>query len=434
MSRGAAWEVLQFVSAGAYADVALDRVLKRWQLSSLDRALMTELAYGAIRQRLLLDCWLDYCGKISVKKQPPRLRWLLHLGLYQIFFMERIPNAAAVNTTVELAKNSKLVKLAPVVNGILRAAIRENNAGTKLPLPEGLPSRLAQAQSIPIWFAECLIRWRGEKGAEAIAKAANQVPPFDLRVNCLRVEPKKIQELFDASGIQSSLINGALNGLQVSTTGAGNLRLWPGYKEGYWCVQDRSSQWVAPLLDPQPGEKVLDACAAPGCKTTHIAEIMGDKGEVWAVDRSSKRLKKLEENLNRLGIRCVTSLVADSSSLLKIKPEWKEYFQRILLDVPCSGLGTLSRHPDARWRVSLEKIEELKVLQAKLLQGVFPLLAPGGRIVYSTCTIHPEENTFQIEKFVSRNSELDLLNEKQIWPEIANSGDGFYAATLQRRS
>ncbi len=431
-ARNAAWEVLQLVAAGAYADVALERVLQKRKLKPLDKRLVMELAYGAIRRRFFLDSWIDYLGRVSACKQPPLLRWLLHVGLYQIFYMERIPMTAAVNTTVELIKLTKLEKLAPVVNGILRSAIRSKEQGIELPLPVNSAEILAQAESLPIWLSEQIICWRGEKEAEKIAKAFNQTPPFDIRVNRLRITPDELLRQFLAVDIDCKKIEGCPYGLQVSPNSV-ELRNWPGYAEGQWCVQDRSAQWVAPLLDPQPGDQVLDACAAPGGKTTHLVELMGNTGEVWAVDRSPSRLKRFMDNATRLGMNSLNILSADSARLLNKRPDWEKYFQRILLDVPCSGLGTLARHPDARWRISPEQIDELVIVQTKLLEGLLPLLSPGGRIVYSTCTIHPKENINQIEQFLSRHPELILLEEKQTWPDLDRGGDGFYAASLEIR-
>ncbi len=431
MSRMAAWQVLQAVAAGAYADVALERALRSHQISDLDRGLVTELAYGAIRQRQLLDGWIDFLGKVSARKQPPLLRLLLHLGLYQILLMERIPFSAAVNTSVELAKKSKLARLAPVVNAVLRAAIRFKENGKELPSPSTLEAILSQSHSIPIWLAELLIALKGQAGAFDLAKAFNKPPSLDLRVNRLRTSPERLRILFDAVEIESLPIKGCPDGLEV-LNGSGDLRRWPGYKEGQWCVQDRSAQWVSPLLAPQPGDIVLDACSAPGGKATHLAELIGNKGELWAVDRSLTRLKKVVTNSSRLGSNCLQTLVADSTSLLEKKPGWEGYFQRILLDAPCSGLGTLARHPDARWRMSPSQIQELVGLQEKLLEGLLPLLSAGGRIVYSTCTIHPEENSRQIEKFMMRHPELSLVSQKQIWPDLEKPGDGFYAAVIDR--
>ncbi|WP_320668173.1 16S rRNA (cytosine(967)-C(5))-methyltransferase [Prochlorococcus sp. MIT 1307] len=431
LSRKAAWEVLMAVAAGAYADVAFDRVLSKYSLSEVDRRLAMEIAFGAIRQRYLLDCWLDFFGKVTSSKQPPKLRWLLHIGLYQLLVMERIPSSAALNTTVELAKASKLSRLAPVVNGVLRAAQRAKDDGKEIPLPEKPAAKLAQLHSFPLWLAADLIAWRGEVAAGEIAKASNQVPPFDLRVNRLRTTPEIMKQVFEDAGIESVFVDDCPDGLQVKL-GFGDLRKWPGYEEGYWCVQDRAAQWVSPLLEPQPGETVLDACSAPGGKTTHLIELMGDKGEVWAVDRSKDRLKRLAANANRLGCNCLHLLAADSSSLLEINPRWSGFFQKILLDAPCSGLGTLARHPDARWRISRAQVDELVALQSKLLEGVLPLLGRGGRIVYSTCTIHPDENEHQIARFLKLHPELILKEEKQLWPDLINPGDGFYAAVIER--
>ncbi len=430
LPRVAALEVLQAVASGAYADAALDRTFKKYSLKGVDRGLVTELSYGAIRQRQLLDCWVDYLGKIPSLKQPPTLRWLLHIGLYQILKMEKIPDSAAVNTTVELAKVSKLSRLAPVVNGILRAALRAHNTGDKKPpLPKKIDEKLAQEHSFPLWLIQELIDWRGVYSAELIAKASNQVPPLDLRINRSRITPEQMKKDFSAVGIESKFIENCPGGIQINSR-IGNISKLPGYVEGHWCVQDRSSQWVAPLLAAKDGERVLDACAAPGGKTTHIVELMSNTGEVWAVDRSEKRLKKLLFNAQRLGSTSVKALVADASSLLTQKPSWKGYFHKILLDAPCSGLGTLARHPDARWRISCDKIDELVELQSKLLKGLLPLLSDGGRIVYSTCTFHPKENHKQIEQFLSCHSELSLRYQKQLWPNLGEGGDGFYVAVM----
>ena len=427
-SRRLAWDVLEAVAAGAYADVALERALLHRPLGPADRGLATELAYGAIRWRQWLDAWIDKLGKVPARKQPPRLRWLLHIGLYQLLRMERIPAAAAVNTSVELAKTTKLARLAPVVNGLLRAALRAHEAGEGLPVPETPADRLAQDQSLPQWFSRELLQWCGPEQAQQVALACNQVPPLDLRVNRLRSTPEQVSASLAAEGIATAAIECCSHGLRVLQP-SGDLRQWPGYDAGHWCVQDRAAQWVAPLLAPQPGQKVLDACAAPGGKATHLAELMGDDGEIWAVDRSPGRLQRVAANAARLGCSSINALAADAASLLKERQQWKGMFDRILLDAPCSGLGTLSRHPDARWRVTAQSVAELLPLQAGLLDGLLPLLAPGGRFVYATCTIHPDENTRQIQGWLQRHPELSLESEQQRWPD-PSGGDGFYAAVI----
>ncbi len=431
--RRLAWQVLLAVSAGAYADVALERTLRETPLLGPDRALATELAYGAIRRRRWLDAWLDRLGRVPACKQPPKLRWLLHVGLYQLFWMERIPASAAVNTSVELAKTGGLARLSTVVNGLLRSALRARDAGDELVLPAGEVDRLALQHSLPDWLAALLVQWRGLEGADAVAAACNQLPKLDLRVNRLRSSPTALAAALLAEGISSEPIPGCPDGLQVLEH-RGDLRAWPGYEQGHWCVQDRAAQWVSPLLSAQPGDRILDACAAPGGKATHLAELVEDQAEIWAVDRSPGRLQRVAANAGRLGLTSLQALAADATNLLDAKPEWRGFFQKILLDAPCSGLGTLARHPDARWRVSTQAVEELKQLQHRLLMGLLPLLAPQGRLVYATCTIHPEENGEQITALLASVPGLTLISQHQRWPDEPEGGDGFYAAVLEYSS
>ena len=432
-SRRLAWEVLQAVAAGAYADVALERALRDRPLQGPDRGLATELAYGAIRQRRRLDGWLDRVGRVPAQKQPPKLRWLLHVGLYQLFWMERVPDSAAVNTCVELAKTHGLARLAPVVNGMLRAALRARDQGESPSCSGDAAVQLAFEHSLPDWLAELLLQWRDQEGATTVAAACNQVPPLDLRVNRLRATPAGVAEALAEAGHATAPIPDCPDGLTLLGS-SGDLRRWPGYDDGHWCVQDRAAQWVSPLLAAQPGERILDACAAPGGKATHLAELLGGDAEIWAVDRSPGRLKRVAANASRLGVDCLQALAADATDLLRERPHWSGYFQRILIDAPCSGLGTLARHPDARWRVSPASIEELLPLQQALLDGLLPLLAPHGRLVYATCTIHPAENGDQIAAFLERHPQMTLVQEQQRWPDDPQGGDGFYAAILQRQS
>jgi len=430
-ARKAAWEVIQAVGGGSFADVALERIFNLYSFKSIDKALITELSYGAIRQRYYLDCWIDHLGKVPAKKQPPLLRWLLHLGLYQVLKMKRIPPAAAINTTVELAKTHHLKKLAPVVNGILRSALRSKERGLLLPKSNNPSLELAKNESLPVWLAEELIAWKGVEHAQQIAKAFNSVSPIDIRVNKLRADLKEVKEIFDSCGIHNQVIPNCPYGLEVRA-GVGEPKKWPGYEEGKWSVQDRSSQLIAPLLGALPGEKILDACAAPGGKSTHIAELINNNGKIWSVDRSSRRSKKISANSERLGTKCLQLLVADSNELLVKHPEWKCFFDRILIDAPCSGLGTLARHPDARWRMNKDNIQELVSLQSQLINSLSPLLKSGGKLVYSTCTIHPDENFNQIKNFLQLKSEFSLEYEKQIWPGEEDNGDGFYIAVLKK--
>ena len=429
-SRQVAWQVLQAVAAGAYADGALERELGRAELSAPDRGLATELAYGAIRQRRLLDAWLDQLGKVPAERQPPKLRWLLHLGLYQLLSSDRIPASAAVSTTVELAKRGGLSRLAPVVNGMLRAFLRRQEAGDALPLPSDPAAALAIRQSLPDWLAAGLLQWQSPEQAEAFALACNTPPALDLRVNRLRATPEVVQAALAAAGVASEPIDGLAAGLTIKGR-SGDLRHLPGYDEGHWCVQDRSAQRIAPLLDPKPGERVLDACAAPGGKSTHLAELMGDQGQVLALDRGEARLRRVARNSERLGLGCIETRHGDAVALASEAPELVGHFDALLIDAPCSGLGTLARHADARWRIDPAAIAGLVTLQRQLLEGLLPLLKPGGRLVYATCTVHPEENGELLETFLKDHPRLRLEQSWQLWPgQLAGAGDGFFAARL----
>jgi 16S rRNA (cytosine967-C5)-methyltransferase len=433
-----AWQVLQAVAGGAYADVALERTfqraVQRAPLPAADRALATELAYGAVRQQGLLDAWLDLLGKVSASRQPPKLRWVLQLGVYQLLFCRGIPAAAAVSTAVELARQVGLARLAPVVNGLLRELLRRRQAGGTdaepwqgLPCPDDPAAALALRRSLPLWLAAALLSWLPPEQAEAVAAACNVAPRLDLRVNRLRASAGATMQALAAAGVAAEPIAGLPLGLALSGR-SGELARLPGYGEGHWSVQDRSAQQVVLLLDPQPGEWILDACAAPGGKTTQIAEAMGDRGQVWALDRSAARLQRLASNARRLGLGCIDLLEADATELLALRPEWQGRFDRLLIDAPCSGLGTLARHADARWRITPAAIAELAALQQQLLAALAPLLRPGGQLVYATCTLHPRENGDQVTAFLAAHPGWHLQQQWQRWP---GDGDGFYAALLQ---
>ena len=417
------------VSSGIYSDHALEKVLKNYHFSYLDIALITELTFGCIRYRKFLDLWMDHISKISHLKQPPKLRWLLHVGLYQLLKMDKIPFSAAISSTVEVAKKTDLKGLAKTVNAILRNTVRSIENENLPIIPSDELERLSYLESLPSWLVSEIVNWVGIKEAKNIAKAFNKKPLIDLRINTLKTDSDKILKALNVSNIRVEPINQLNNGVTLKSNPR-SIKNLPGYKEGLWVVQDRSSQWVAPLLSPRKGEKILDACSAPGCKTTHLAELTNDDAEILAVDRSEKRLKMLKSNLERLDIKSVKTFNADSTKLIEIKPNLINYFDKILIDAPCSGIGTFARNPDSRWSLSMDKINELILLQERLLETIFPLLKKNGTLVYSTCTICPEENNLLIKRFISKNKFLKLKSERQILPRFDKPGDGFYAAVI----
>ncbi len=429
LQRKAAWEILLKVSSGMYSDLALEKVLTKYKFTSLDIAFITELSFGCIRYRKLLDHWIDHISKSNHEKQPPKLRWLLHIGLYQILKMDKIPDSACINTTVEIAKNSELNKLSGVVNAILRNVTRKLKINNLPAVSMKQAERISFEESLPLWLVNEMIDWFGINETKKIASAFNKKPKIDFRINTLKTTMKESIEIFQKNNIDVGPISKLENGLVLKSKPR-SIRKLPGYFEGKWLIQDRSSQWVAPLLKPIKGDKILDACAAPGTKTTHLAQLIEDDGQILAIDKSEIRLNLLKENVERLNIKSIKIIRIDATKLKDIKPEYINYFDKILIDAPCSGLGTLARNPDARWKITKDSIKQLITIQEKLLETIIPLLNKNGLLVYSTCTICPNENNLLIDKFLKKNNKLELVFEKQILPNNEDSGDGFYAAIV----
>tara|TARA_Y100000589_G_scaffold329984_1_gene378245 strand:- start:416 stop:1732 length:1317 start_codon:yes stop_codon:yes gene_type:complete len=432
LQRKASWEILIKVSSGIYSDHAMEKVIKKYNFNSLDLAFITELSFGCIRYRKLLDFWIDNLSKLNYKKQPPKFRWLLHIGLYQILKMDRVPNSAAIFTTVEILKKTEFSNLSGVANAILRNLVRRLDSN-KLPiLPQNQAEKISLLESLPLWLIKEMINWYGIEKTKKIAISFNRKPRIDIRINSLKTDNNKIIKILKDVNLHAETIKDLKTGIGLKTKPR-SIKKLPGYETGHWVIQDRSSQCIAPLLRPNKGDRILDACSAPGIKTTHIAELISDEGEILAIDRSENRLNLLKENLQRLSIKSVKTYKTDATKLVQEKPELINYFDKILIDAPCSGIGTLSRNPDARWSLTKNKIKELKIIQEKLLENIIPLLNKKGILVYSTCTICPEENNLLIERFLNKNKYLKLIQEKQILPINEENGDGFYAAVLTYR-
>jgi 16S rRNA (cytosine967-C5)-methyltransferase len=405
---------LSSIHQGAFADVALDRAFNSSTLKNPHRSLVTELVYGCIRRKRSLDALIDRLAKKPASQQPPQLRPILHLGLYQLRYLN-IPDAVAVNSTVELAKTNGFSGLTGFVNGLLRQYLRL----TLDPLEsiQNPVERLGVLHSFPDWIIQTWLEQLGFAATEQLCIWMNQSPAIDLRVNPLQTDLETVANAMKAAGISVSEVPHLPQALKL-TGNIGAIQNLPGFDVGWWTVQDSSAQLVTYLLDPQPGEVVIDACAAPGGKTTHIAELIGDKGQIWAIDAKASRLKKLQENAHRLNLHSIKILTADSrTAKLPI-----DKVDRVLLDAPCSGLGTLHRRTDARWRQTPEKVKELATLQQQLLQQVATWVKPGGILVYATCTVNPLENEAVVRSL------LDNSSQWQIEPSPANSPAAAFAS------
>ncbi|GAC1495312.1 MAG: 16S rRNA (cytosine(967)-C(5))-methyltransferase [Chamaesiphon sp.] len=439
--RQLAFLALRSVHKGAFADVALDRVLKTAGITGADRGLVTELVYGSVRRLRSLDALIDQLGKKKANRQPPDLRTILHLGLYQLCYLSQIPAAAAVNSAVELAKLNGFSGLTGVVNGMLRQYIRSQEP---LQLPENQIERLGVLHSFPDWIIQVWLEQLGLEETEHLCTWMNQSPAIDLRVNPLRARVEEVEAALLDAGITVNRVNYLPQALRL-TESIGAIQQLPGFREGWWTVQDSSAQLVSYLLAPQSGEVVIDACAAPGGKTTHIAELMEDKGTVWACDHTDSRLKRLHENAQRLNLQSIRICTGDSRYLWQFANSSAD---RVLLDAPCSGLGTLHRRADARWRQTPATVQELSVLQGQLLEAVATWVKPGGILVYATCTLHPLENEGVIQPFLARHPNWQIepphptspaaafttvAGWLKVWPHQYEM-DGFFMVRLKHNS
>jgi 16S rRNA (cytosine967-C5)-methyltransferase len=413
--RQIAFITLRDVHKGAYADVALDRVLQKFKLSDIDRRLVTELVYGSVRRQRTLDALIDQLATKKSHQQPSDLRSILHLGFYQLRYQERIPESAAVNTTVQLAKENGLAGLTGFVNGLLRQYVRlAQILPDPLKLPENPVERLGILHSFPDWIIEVWLEQLGLEETERLCEWMNQTPTIDLRINPLRTSIEEVETALQLVGILTRRIPHLPQALRLIGN-TGPIKNLPGFSQGWWAVQDASAQLVSHVLEPQPDEVVVDACAAPGGKTTHIAELMEDQGKIWACDRTASRLRKLKENAQRLGLHSIQICTGDSRDL----SQFNHTADRVLLDAPCSGLGTLHRHADARWRQTPESVVELSILQKELISQTSNFVKSGGVLVYATCTLHPAENEDVITEF---------LTEHPDWQIVAPSLDSPYAS------
>ncbi|MCW5314867.1 16S rRNA (cytosine(967)-C(5))-methyltransferase [Nostoc sp. KVJ3] len=432
--RQLAFIALRDVHKGAYADVALDRVLQKVNLADCDRRLVTELIYGSVRRQRTLDTLIDQFAKKKSHQQPQDLRTILHLGFYQLRYQERIPASAAVNTTVQLAKENGFSGLTGFVNGLLRQYLRKvggdegaGGAGKEntpsslhkdpLQLPEKPVERLGILHSFPDWIIQVWLEQLGLSETEQLCEWMNQSPTIDLRINPLRTSIEEVEAALQSVGILVKRIPHLPQALRfIGNTGS--IQKLPGFKEGWWTIQDSSAQLVSHLLDPQPGEVVIDVCAAPGGKTTHIAELMADKGKILACDRTPSRLRKLQENSQRLSLQSIQIYTGDSRHF----NQFQNTAHRVLLDAPCSGLGTMHRHADARWRQIPDSVRELSVLQKELLTHTSNFVKPGGVLVYATCTLHPAENEEVISAFLAESPHWQIESPSSIeFPDSAYS-------------
>jgi 16S rRNA (cytosine967-C5)-methyltransferase len=423
----AARVLLQHADGSDFIENLLAQALARTRLSPVDRRLCQELAYGVVRWQAPLDWLID--RKTSGRPQKRALQILLRLGLYQLFWLDRVPDHAAVNETVLLAKQLGHGPQAGFVNAVLRGSLREQPQ-IRAELEALKESNPALGWSHPAWLVE---RWQARWGKDATSRllAWNNSPPATFaRVNTLRAEAGKLVERWREEGVEHEVraYPWTSENLVFELRQHPPLTELGSFRDGWFYIQDPSTLLAARALDPQPGDKVLDLCAAPGGKTTFIAQLMGNQGQVVAQDNDAGRLSLVKENCERLGVTCVTT----SRSTEAVFPELNRLFERILVDAPCSNTGVVRRRVDVRWRACPEELNRLRETQGRLLTLAAGLLKPGGRLVYSTCSLEPEENTEIARALLANQPGVELELEQELWP-FRDAVDGAYVARFVRR-
>lgn len=389
----------------AYSNLELKSALAQTKLSRRDAALATELVYGTIGRLHTIDWMLAHYLSRPLHKLEGWVLSLLRISFYQLSYLNRIPDRAVVHEAVEIAKAWGHKGIAGMVNGVLRSRLREPE---KVIIPPDLPTvtRIALTHSHPEWMVAEWMRVYGEAETEAMCAANNEPPAVSLRANALRATRDELMEQIGKQVTDAEIAPSVIAPEGVVVHDIGSIAELPAYASGSCTVQDESSMLVARALAPQAGMNVLDTCAAPGGKTTHLAELMKNKGEIIALDVHPHKIKLIEENAFRLGISIIESRQADAREASKVLSG--RTFDRILVDAPCSGLGVIRRKPDIKWHKWQEDAAAISEIQYEILCSAARLGASGTKLVYSTCTVQPEENQQVIERFLAAHPDWEL--------------------------
>lgn len=408
--RGLAVKILNRVErTDSYLERLLDNEMRNAELSGPDKALLYEIVHGVIRWMGRLDWVLNGFYKGQFSKAIPNLKNGLRVGLYQILFLDRIPDHAAVNEAVEFVKKLQGQKPADLTNAILRNIVRSKNA-IRYPDPEeDLVGYLSAYYSHPSWMVKRYLARFGRDETEKLLFANNEKPYLTLRINALKVKADEFKELLDSVNLHYSA--GRYLPEFFKLQNLTNITAWEYFRKGYFNIQDESAGLACRLLGVHDGMKVLDMCAAPGGKTAYIAALMHNTGEIIALDRYDSRLNLLRKNSERLGLTCVKTVETDARDYSS------EQFDRVLADVPCSGTGTVSKKPDIKWKKDLFDIRKMSQLQYELLEKASELVKPGGILVYSTCSIEPEENYEVVKRFLDEHPGFRLQSAEDRFPD-----------------
>ena len=422
---------------GAWADAALKAQLSRDGLSGPDAALCSRIVYGVMQNRMLLDHYIGaYCSQKPDHLQLPLLD-ILRIGAYQILYLDKIPDSAAVNESVELAKMNKRGQAAGLVNAVLRKISKNKDDLPAIP-DKDAERYLSIRYSHPKWLVKRLVNLLGREEAEAFMAADNGVSPMTIQVNPLKTTQEALMEELSQQGVTAKPHAWVPGCLELS--GTGDLTALSAFREGKFMVQDGAARLVSLIADVKPGQKVLDVCAAPGGKSFSSAFAMEDNGKITSCDLHENKLKRIYEGGERLGLTCIETVTADGRDH---RADWDGKFDTVLVDAPCSGLGIIRKKPDTRYKKA-DELFTLPVIQAAILENAARYVRPGGTLVYSTCTILPEENEQVTDAFLAEHPDFtkdafvlpDPVGKTDgsltLWPQ-RHETDGFYICRMKRQ-
>ncbi|MGH7884470.1 MAG: 16S rRNA (cytosine(967)-C(5))-methyltransferase RsmB [Thermodesulfobacteriota bacterium] len=408
----------------AYPDIAIrNEFSKHKNIDSQNISLINEIVYGVIRWNLKIDFFINDNLKKDINKM--KIKNLLKMGVYQLKFMDGIKAYASINETVELGKQLFGIKIGNFINAILRNIQRKDYSDIRF---EDKTDEVSFNRSFPKWIINYWLEKFDLEKVDNLCSSLNLIPGLSLRTNTLKTGRDSLLENLIKEGIEAEKSEFSEAGINVlKRIDPISLRF---YKEGFFSVQDEASQMISFLLRPEPGEKVLDACAAPGGKSTHLAEIMKNQGEIISLDVNNNRLRLVNNQAKRLGISIIKTENRDLTNLDNLK-KYENYFDKILLDAPCSGLGTIRRNPDIKWTRKMSDINELCDIQYKILYNISNTLKPGGKILFSVCTLSDLENEKIIEKFLknNRNFELEEIKNSVNIKKLVNENNFFVSYT-----
>lgn len=433
--------LLRFEQGGSHrlkADKLIEERLAA-KNSDTNRRFLYALVLGTLRRQARLDAWITRLSGRPLKRLEPMVCVLLRLGLFQLSEMRQVPAYAAIDTTVTLARQRmRSVRTVKFVNAILRQAQRllDSEDPASFPvsgfLPENaaesgnnLPQRLLWEAAWPEEWSRALLRYYTSEETLAMAHASQTPPPLSIRINTLKITPDVFRQALNANGIDTHPLPGGPPEALLLPAWSGSVRELPGYCDGWFYVQDSTSMWVSRLVDPQPGESILDLCAAPGSKTSHMAALANNQALITALEPASERIALLRENSERLGLQNITIIQTDA---LAFNASQDALYDKVLVDAPCSGSGTLRRHPEILRHLAPPRLETFISQQLALTEKGLSCLKPQGMLIYSTCSILPPENRELIRTVLQRHPEYSLIFEEQRL--TTETADGFYAAIL----